>query len=86
MELKFMLEKLEKEIENLKSRKIRGEEQEKIAKERMASIIKNILEATGTNTLDEAINYAKNLKENLSKKEAELKAKCQSFLQRSEAI
>lgn len=86
MELKLMLEKLEKEIENLKNRKIRGEEQERIARDKMTSIVKNLLELTGTNTLDEAIEYARNLRENLSKKEDELKAKCKVFLQRAEAI
>lgn len=86
MELKLMLEKLEKEIDNLKNRKIRGEEQERIARDKMSSIVKNLLELTGTNTLDEAIEYARNLRENLSKKEDELKAKCKVFLQRAEAI
>ncbi|MGL4865258.1 MAG: hypothetical protein ACRC4T_19355 [Cetobacterium sp.] len=86
MDLKLTLDKLNKEIESLKSRKIRGEEQKKIVQERLTVTLKELLNITGTNTIEEAIEVAKELKKNFDKKENDLKLKCEDFFNRLKAI
>ncbi|MGL5022363.1 MULTISPECIES: hypothetical protein [Bacteria] len=86
MDLKLTLDKLNKEIESLKSRKIRGEEQKKIVQERLTVTLKELLNITGTNTIEEAIEVAKELKKNFDKKENDLKLKCEDFFNRLKAV
>lgn len=86
MDLKLTLDKLNKEIESLKSRKIRGEEQKKIVQERLGTTLKELLNITGTNTIEEAIEVAKELKKNFDKKENDLKLKCEDFFNRLKAV
>lgn len=86
MDLKLTLEKVNKEIDSLKSRKIRGEEQKKIAQERLNVSLNELLKVTGTTTIEEAIEVAKRMKKNFDTKEIELQSKCEDFFKRLKAI
>lgn len=86
MDLKLTLEKVNKEIESLKSRKIRGEEQKKIAQERLNVSLNELLKVTGTTRIEDAIEVAKEMKKNFDTKEIELQSKCEDFFKRLKAI
>lgn len=86
MDLKLTLEKVNKEIDSLKSRKIRGEEQKKIAQERLNVSLNELLKVTGTTRIEDAIEVAKEMKKNFDTKEIELQSKCEEFFKRLKAI
>lgn len=86
MTIQNKFEALKKEIETLKNRKIRGEEQLKIANEKYIFSEKQLLETTGKSSVKEAISYIENEKKSLLKIKEELNAEYEEFLKAIEEI
>lgn len=86
MTIQSKFETFKKEIEILKNRKIRGEEQLKIANDKYIFSEKKLLETTGKNSVKEAISYIENEKKSLLKIKEELTKEYEEFLKAIEEI